>query len=767
MLGYNSLDKFFGDDRLHKHRFGIFLFLIQFCAFPLVFLGLETFIYRDFGFFGYPLAHHHRESFWNGEIPFWNPMSSLGLPFLAQWNSMTLYPGSIIYLLLPLGWGVSVFCLVHQWIGGMGMYVLVYRWTKNSTAAALAGVIFSLNGLLLNALAWPNNSAAFAWFPWLLGFLYLAVTTTQYKWILWTVLVASLQMLTGGPEIIIFSWFFSVIVCLSAVKWNLPNLLRLFTKTSLIVLWVTLITSPQMFPFLRLIKESHRSNSYSSDGWSMPITGWGNFIVPQFQTFFSHAGVHFQPDQVWTTSYYLGIFTFVLIGMYLVSRPDKKGWTIFALAFFAANMALGPYSLLYVTFKDAFPALGFMRYPVKFVIIIVMALPILAGFGWLTIDRLWTNKKRIKPNANWVWIYALIITAISGFLLFYSKNWPLHREIPSLTIQNGITRIGFLWGLVVLTYICLKHRNHKWAKYATLAIPVIVSVELITHTANQNPTVDNEVLEPGLVSLMNLEPVPVHGTSRAMLSPTADYKLRFTSTPDPMQDYIIYRSGLFSNCNLIDGISKVNGFYSLYLDRTVDILKILYGKKPLPANPLKDFIGISHYTSQEHIFEWAPRESFLPFITSGQIPVFADDAQRLEILQSEKFEPSKFVYIDPDHIDRFASITQDWTSATIVNKHIERHRISLDVNSSGYSMLVIAQNHYPHWKAELNDQAIQIFHANHCFQAVIIPPGQHKLELFYRDTDFAIGAKLSGLGLFALALSGFYLKRKSKASQHD
>src|SRR5512143_3519679 len=86
---------------------GLFLFAL----YPEVVLGSHSFFYRDFGFFGYPLAHYWRENFWHGEVPLWNPLSNCGLPFLAQWNTMVCYPFSVVYLLLPLPWSLNLFCL--------------------------------------------------------------------------------------------------------------------------------------------------------------------------------------------------------------------------------------------------------------------------------------------------------------------------------------------------------------------------------------------------------------------------------------------------------------------------------------------------------------------------------------------------------------------------------------------------------------------------------------------------------------------------------
>ena len=179
-------------------------------------LGGATFVIRDFGMFGYPLAYFHRQSFWRGELPLWNPFNNCGLPFLAQWNTLTLYPLSLIYLLLPLTWSLSFFCLAHLFWGGLGMYFLAYRWTPHRLAAALAGVIFSFNGLSLNALMWPNIEATLGWLPWV-------VRLAQRAWreggkaLVWAVLAGAMQMLAGGPEPILFTWL--ILLVLACGDW--------------------------------------------------------------------------------------------------------------------------------------------------------------------------------------------------------------------------------------------------------------------------------------------------------------------------------------------------------------------------------------------------------------------------------------------------------------------------------------------------------------------------------------------------------------------
>jgi hypothetical protein len=95
-----------GTEVRFKH-FAIGLILLVLVSFPDILLGWQSFFTRDFSNFGYPLAYYVRQSYRAGEIPLWNPYNFAGLPFLAQWNTLCLYPPSLLYVLLPLPWSLN------------------------------------------------------------------------------------------------------------------------------------------------------------------------------------------------------------------------------------------------------------------------------------------------------------------------------------------------------------------------------------------------------------------------------------------------------------------------------------------------------------------------------------------------------------------------------------------------------------------------------------------------------------------------------------
>jgi hypothetical protein len=135
---------------------GLIAFLL--CVlYPNVVLGTHSFFARDYGIFTYPVAYYTHESFWHGQVPLWNPQDNCGVPLLAQWNTSVCYPLSLIYMIFPLPWSLNLFCLGHLVQAGTGMYLLVYRWTQNRFAASIAGLVFALNGLMINSLEWTSN----------------------------------------------------------------------------------------------------------------------------------------------------------------------------------------------------------------------------------------------------------------------------------------------------------------------------------------------------------------------------------------------------------------------------------------------------------------------------------------------------------------------------------------------------------------------------------------------------------------------------------
>jgi hypothetical protein len=389
-------------------RFGILLALLVFAAFPQVLLGLQTFVVRDYGFFAYPLAHFQQEYFRRGELPFWDPYNNCGVPFLAQWNTMPLYPPSLVYLLLPLTWSLSFFCLLHLWFAGFGMFFLARRWTGSDFASAFAGVAFAFNGLTLNLLMWPSHIATFSWMPWV-------VLTVESAWrggghkIILAALVGAMQMLAGGPETILLTWLLLLALWIQQfVRGEFPRG-SMFWRFPLVVLLVMALAAAQLLPFLDLSAHSQRGVGYADTRWSMPGWGWINFLVPMAHGRTWTEGVFLQYGQSWTSSYYLGIGALWLALLALWTVRERRVWLLGGAVVLALIFAFGENTFVYPALRKIIPQLSFVTYPIKYVTLVAFLVPLLAAFALARLES--GEKKHLKKRLVLVGIILLALLA--------------------------------------------------------------------------------------------------------------------------------------------------------------------------------------------------------------------------------------------------------------------------------------------------------------------------------------------------------------------
>ena len=350
-------------------------------AFFNVLFGGQSFSYRDFGVLGYPTAYYYKLCFWRGEIPLWNPLSNCGAPFLAQWGTMVLYPFSLIYVLLPMPWSLNFFCLAHLFLGGMGVYFLLRRWTNHSYAACFGAVAFVFNGLTLSCLNWPNYTVAIGWLPWVLYFVEAASTGPG---IIVAALVSALQILAGAPELCLLTWALVLGIGILRVRPGGDSPIRwkaFFQEKGSVIAITSGLVLAQILPFLELLLHSQRTIATATSKWSLPPWGLGNLLVPLLHCFKTSEGTFYQYGQEFLSSCYVGgtLLVLAVVGTHAVKHRVIR--FLAAAAIVAAVLALGEKGFVYQLCLKWIPMMGFARYPIKFLLILCFLIPVVAGCG--------------------------------------------------------------------------------------------------------------------------------------------------------------------------------------------------------------------------------------------------------------------------------------------------------------------------------------------------------------------------------------------------
>jgi hypothetical protein len=799
-------------DWFTPRRFAAFLLLAFVVAFPGIWMGTETFFRSDYGVMAYPAAHYLRESLRAGELPLWNPLSNCGAPFLAQWGTMCLYPGSLFFVGLPMPWALGVFCLLHLWLGGLGARALAERWTGNRFAAAVAGTAFAINGASLACITWPNYCVALGWLPWI-------VLLTEQAWreggrkLVLAALAGTMQMLTGVPELVILTWGLLAVMLLGEVfeegkrqkakgksaeasaarpTFSFFHFPFSFAAAPLrfgaIIALVAALSAAQLLPFFDLLAHSQRDASYRDARWPMPPWGWANFLVPLFRYFQTPQGFWVQQDQQFLSSYYLGLGVVALALVAVWKARERRVWLLTGVTLFALVMALGDAGFLYTALKHLLPGGGIARFPVKFVLLAAFTVPMLAAFGvaWLVSGSRRREEADNPPGtvspppqvgsydagqSSTLFTIALALVAGVAVIIWLGQQHALQYDRWPETRANALARL--VWLAAALGTIAVAAgfggRSARERLFARGALLVLLTADPLTHQANQTPRILAAYLsaEFNIGSEWKLEPRPVSYTHiwRNLISADVEEGLLRSDIPDWHVDFARKRRYHWSHLNLIEHVSKVNGSSNLRLREQDEVQRQLYPSNPAlapSAKGLKDFLGVVRVADGNADTGWLVRKAeFRQFGRSdadgpglapldiGVEPRFFPARDSLSRLIDPRFDPGKEVLLPPEASSAIAATAAP--NSRILQRLVNAHELVLEVETDAPTLVTVAQSFYHPWKAFVDGQPVKLWRANYAFQAVEVPAGKHTVRLVYVDEKFRLGV---GISLAGLAVCG-------------
>lgn len=721
-------------------RFALLLAILVFVSWPGIFLGLEMFAFRDFGFFALPIAWHLRESFWQMEWPLWNPLNNCGQPFLAEWNTQALYPPALFYLLLPFPWSLGVFCLLHLFLGGLGMFFLARHWTQNDFAAAVAGVIFAFGALMLNSVLWPSIIAGLGWMPWV-------VWLTQRAWneggrmLVIASIAGALQMLSGGVEAVLMTWV--LLGAMALCDFPGSQYVKIASRFTLVVLLVSGLSAAQLLPFFDFLNHSERQGNYFASDSPMPPTGWVNFFVPLFR-YSAAEGVFFQPGQYWVLSYYTGIVTIPLAALAAWRSRQIRVWMLGILTVFFLVLAMGRATPLYGWLSAHLGVFGLVRFPIKFVILPAFALPLMAACGLAKREPPAPSQKAVRHGLTWLILWLAVVGTISGCLTWAFCSQPANA-FSHVIFVNELVRVVFFTAIMAGLFLLETVSGLKLRRWLQLLLLALIWLDLDTQ-APHPATVNSTLFQPGMSRPL---PAPQFGLSRAMIPFDLLNTLTFATHQNVAQNFLSDRFAMFSDCNLLDGIPKCDGFFPMNLKKHAFLNANL-------DEPMRDFLGVSQVLAvQGDNLEWTLRSNFMPILSGGQKPIFADDAATLASIAGTNFNPRTEVYLS---LSREIVAASNTTIVKISSAKFSAQEIDASVDASAPAMLVAAQSYYHPWRAYVDGKSTPLWRANYAFQSLEIPAGIHQIKLVYVDWNFRLGLAVS---LVTLAGALLFLSRMS------
>lgn len=156
--------------------------------------------FRDTAHFYYPLYWRVQQQWASGPIPSWEPGANGGMPLLGSPMAAVLYPGKLVFAVLPYAWGVRIYTVGHEVLAFWAMMVLMRSWQVSRAGATLAAMSYAFGGPVLSGYFNIIYLVGAAWLPLGIHGVDRWVRLGRRAGLVELALVLALQILGGDPE---------------------------------------------------------------------------------------------------------------------------------------------------------------------------------------------------------------------------------------------------------------------------------------------------------------------------------------------------------------------------------------------------------------------------------------------------------------------------------------------------------------------------------------------------------------------------------------
>jgi hypothetical protein len=427
----------------------------------LIMAGLDVFTYF------YPYKAYAAQVIRSGSLPLWNPYLFMGVPFLANIQSATLYP-----LNLPLYWlsvpkMVSYSAVLHLFLGGAFTYLFARRVLGLSPWGSLAaGLTLALGGFLGAQVEHPNQLSVLAWLPLLLFLFHRSYESRRTIYLVLTALVVGLQFLAGHTQSsyinLVALGCYALFLPLSAAaphnseKPSMSQTARSVAGSlALLALVVALglcLAACQLLPTYELSTLSIRGEGLpyrQAVSFSLSPAALHRSLLPNLS------------DSVFSEYVaYVGLLPLLLAALGLLRGRSSPHRFFFAfLAVLGLVLALGLYNPLYYVLYRLVPGFSLFRVPARWLYVYVVGTSLLVGLGF---EELVSLSRSLARPARWC---VLLVLALGVAVLCLVALDPPSRTV--ILYWVAAFSIG-----AVLLYVGLRRQRGAAFLAATIALLV-------------------------------------------------------------------------------------------------------------------------------------------------------------------------------------------------------------------------------------------------------------------------------------------------------
>ncbi len=739
------------------------------------------------------------EAIRSGILPLWNPHLASGVPFLANLQSSLFYPLSVIYYLLPFHVGFKCFIVLHYYLSGLFMYLLMKHWRYETSSSITACLVFMFGGYMISILDNLAFLTAAVWLPLIVLFFDRSLRKSSPIDLIITGVLISMQILGGDASCYLLSTFIFMAAYLIYYLFTEKDLDGRKRKSLILYLPVAGLiglglSSIQLIPFLEFISYSTRTGGFGYEN----LTKWSYHPLELIQLLVPYVFGTTVPmcrwfGQYWLDTFYIGVFPLLLVIFCLCWSKCKRSLFLLFIICISLFMALGKYNPLFSWFTSV-PGINMLHYPVKYLFLAGFALSILAGMGFSSLFARLKQGTQMKGFFLFLLAANLITLAVlfTG-LVMDDTLFELFKEIYPQTLFHKIAGVesaylaifsGYSWFIVLFIsgsmLFVFTMRGFIPLKVSKVICIVILLADLMLIGKPADPLVEaSRYTSPGeTVKVLKADPSHFRIFSLSYITFEGFMhipKTPFSRTFGTMQSFLTPNLSLIFEIDTIDEYAAIlmKRYYELFspvkeffrleekepwqIEQCTEILNILNVKYVISSFTLKNKDLTLLRGGKVKLYE-NPRA--LPRAYSVQdVTVVKDDAEALSVLGTRGFDAKGSMLITrgeyekvANNINKVKGLSPDkYKGETKILKY-SLNNVEIETSGNDSSFLVLADNFYPGWKVYVNGSEKTILRVNHNLRGVVIPQGKNRVTFSYSPLSFKIGALVTLLTLLGIII---------------
>lgn len=822
--------------------------------YPFLFAG-RVYVSSDHHLFFEPFCRFIGDAYRHGRLPLWNQYLYCGMPQFALPSPSFLYPPSLLYAIQTYSQGLSTQQIIHHVVAAIGGALLAESLGLGFAASACAGMAFAFSGYMFSLSANYSLVAGVSWLPLALfvsrRIRFAANGAQRSFWTMMLSIFVFLMISAGRPEA-----FVPVLVIVTAhaitgighhyilkykKNWRTKadfespdpaEKLDTHHPSKVFFCRIAALTiggclcMPLLLPALEWAATSTRAKGLVTSEVMMWSANWYSFATMFLAQPFGDLqllGNGFLPFAADRASYLpflpsayvgAGVLTLALLGIFHTRSP----WLV-PVAFLltvGTTFSLGRYTPVLPWLVDHVNALSVMRYPVKLLVLPIMALCLLAAFG---IQAAKDNRVGY-PALRGLSIFWLVVMFAGLACVFFGRYWltmqsvklSINSEI-AIAIGTAIFHAGSI-GLTMSVICILRHKNmvgglgFAAVTFALLAMdlfgtairfsPLSAPATFLTDKPALLSLLEKQVGEKNVHSyrVLNLYYDPLATPNRIFDGPPAARTLNY---------YRYCRDLLVCNCNMDYGVQQAYGYEGTlsakYRRLTLGLINDFRNATAAGLIEKNDkVVSDSVYNERMRRFLAASGVQFVagqihkdgedqPELDPGDFDVVEESAKFNLRLYKAKFPKPRFELVDGwtwvDSQEQAYRILQteelkerggsmmpliekldmektDYPRGFLSPNHMhtpicqllkdEPEHITISVSAPHPCMLILRDQFYPGWKALLDSVSVPIYRANGFTRAIYVPKGAHAIEFSYKPDSLKYGVRVALVALAALAM---------------